>query len=634
MDSIQNAKKQLRDSVVKINNDQLASLSDKKIYSDIKKILSKPEDQVHGLYVNYIKKLAGDIYKNAAHKRLLSQLSDTWNEAYNKEFGQYTLSDATKQARALVEMCRKMTKAKNANSVELKPEHFDDILAWQKAEMEKRTEYSQFQNTIGDWTLATVDESLNDSETKLGVNQLDPTQKFTYDETLTDDKNAVVDAVYCKLRAFREEWDKHGLLWRWFSKKADVCKNYISRANQILKAVGFDEKKHGDMVIENAKKTVMFPFDKDYDIAIVDYKNNISQYNKNHVPEINVARKHFEWANELNLDPELSFFGQIKDIAEKYNISPEELGKSGIDWGTAARKYDFTRDTTTFKEGIERVFLNSYRRLMEKALEKDGANVKMSQVLSDARKIAIIATQFHSPAFSTDEFKSYDKIPYLTNLNSDFFKTKTEQFIDAYNKKLGDNAPNAITAEQKKAVAADAEGVINNWVAAPQKVNDWDVKYARTHAGPDQTEFSPVSQKIVNSLLTIEYKPPEKENTKLLQLHQKVLGNIQKKWLGKDSKLSEEAKSVLNHNAYRLSTMCKLAFENYGNADIVNDNIASDELEVKEKFPNYKPVTFDDLENDELMRFSIPIEMEDETNSSIEPKKQEPPQSKNELVIE
>ena len=131
----------LRKEVEDVNGKSLADLSYKRIYADVKRMMTKPAAEWPDLFVGYCESLSAEIFKNASHKCALAFHGGTWSDAYGKAFSQFSITWATGRARALMTICRK---AIDPNSeFEFTPENFRALKEWEISELNRRTEYAE-----------------------------------------------------------------------------------------------------------------------------------------------------------------------------------------------------------------------------------------------------------------------------------------------------------------------------------------------------------------------------------------------------------------------------------------------------------------------------------------------------------
>lgn len=591
-----------RTRVEGVNARAHSNLSYNKILSDVKKIMSNPEQTWPDLFVEYLKVLHKEINKSVSYHRTLIASDNSWLDQYIETFGRYGAVEATEEAKALLSQCRKMIDPEAAARFEFKPEQLKAIRDWHLEEAKQHTEYVEAVRILKSWTQKNVDSAISFAEGRLGLTGGDPAKIHTFSGERRVGNDTIVCDVYSRMHVFREELSKHGRLWRWFfSKRVDMYNSYIDRAKQLLEKVGFDEEKHGPAVIEYSKTHLLSPYSVDIDSVKTDYDTEMQRYTARHMPEIHDARDHQEWAAELNLDPESSVESKLLPYAEKYGMDVSRFSKVQIDWKSIATSYDKVRETEDFDSTLERMFITCFNRMIESEAEKKGGNVNVAEVLKDARDIAVIVTNFNSIAYSLDTFKNAEKPAYLKNVDHEYIRKRMSFYLKDV----------AMPDEEKEKLANAAADVIKEWEADPAKLKKEDEALAVKNAPAERTLFSPFEAKIANSLMTIGYRPPSKDDPKMIEKHAAVLEKlVTNHFLGDDK--GDGAKSIVAANSRKITGIKKLVFEKYGNEEHLKEWWSEDDLKLQAKFPNYQPKTLAELEADDKVRAPFRVEINDE----------------------
>ena len=580
------AKELFRRDVATANQKAASNLSYRKIYSDVKRIMSKPQENWPRLFLDYTKGLHTQIYKDASHKRTLAFLDKKWSDE-NHQFLQFSITDSTTLISNFLESCRKAINPEASKNFEYKPEHLDELRDWQLEELNKRKEYQEIAGTVKEWTNDIVESNIANEREKLGLDETDPAKKYTFKGTLDKDLDPVVANIYCRKLAFEEELNKHGRFWRWlFSKRVAVYNNFINKANDLLKEVGFDEKMYGSMAKERSEKALLEPYDMD--IASVHYKHteDLQKYKARHIEQIKVARDYYKWASELKLDPEnpYSYESKVRPYAQKYGADISKLSKDG-DWQESATAYDTRREVKNFDFTSARNLTNALSAMISGAVSQ-GKEINISEIMNDARQIAVMSINYNTPAYKLDFFGKSELPPYMQRMDPKLIEGRVKGA-------LGTSVPDDV----KEKYVKEAIDVFNEWRANPERLKKEDMEFAKKHTQPEKKLFSPLEVKIANSLLSTDYRPPKKNETDMIVKHEAVMNKLVNQWFNGEDKNLTEANSVLKSNATRLEGMKKLALQNLGNEEALYKSFEDDEHKIKAQYPNYKPSTVQQLDN-------------------------------------
>ena len=607
----------LRNEIERINREAQSNLSSRKIYSEVSKIMSKPKEAWPSLFVEFYKKTTAQIFEKASHNRTLAYHGGEWAKNYMQDFAQFSMEKAAKDAKIVANICRNIIDPEKAKTFELEPKHHEEFRDWQLAELSARTEYTETIRTLNDWDEEVAKSLIKESQKRLGLDKPLPSYRYSGNvNTINDGNDGIVAGVYCKLHAVREELNKHIFLWRWFHPTlAKGYDAYIKGATELLSKVGFNEKEHGEAALNAAKSTTFLPYSMDPEGVEDECNKEIKAYNARRIPEIRRARDYREWSKEIDLDPETSYESRLRPFAEKYSLTVADLNKNFANWDDLAKGYDKTRETSGFFSASERAFLITLNTLVKNAVDK-GQNIDVADILNDARKVAVMAVKFNSFAYETDDFRFADCPAYLKNIDGNAIKDKVSKLLGKSN----------LPAETKNAISATAADVVDGWRRDPQATLRQDYLYARTHAHPEYKPLTPLEVKIANSLLTIGYRPPSKDNPKMLEKHNKVLNTMFKTWFDDKSKHPDGAKTILAHNAYKLDSMNKHVNQNYAKESTLKEMWEDDEREMMQKFPDYKPRTLGMIEpryadkKADQTKVSISINLNNDSKKELSPK--------------
>jgi hypothetical protein len=459
-------------AVKNLNSFAGCDLSPEKIQSEIKNIMGKPEAERSDLLISFYKGLAKEIFEYASYKRSLMVVSPMLTKKYIDAYGKYSLTSAMDSAKACSENYMRMIDPEYTNNYEFTPDQLKDIMEWEKKELRTRNSYDELARTTKDWNRSIVNDQIKANFDQLRLDNKNPEEIFHFSGDYSDDQNKVVADMYCKVHHARAEVEnlknqnkKSNIFRRLVNYfKISSYNKYINKTCDMLKKVGFDEAKHGDAAIEQSKKILLSPFNRDIEISSSNYIVMVEQYTVRHTEKLTVAADRTKQAEKMDADPATSYINKLKPFADKYGIEPEKFINENINWRSAGESYDEERNISITNQNVIATYLYAMRAMINK-MESDNKEINITDILKDARQLTVMTTQHYSPAYSLDEFINADTPPYLLS-GPDVIKGRVNFFV----KKA--------SPEQKAALAEEAGQLFDQWRANAKQTMAEDIECA------------------------------------------------------------------------------------------------------------------------------------------------------------
>ena len=592
-----------RKEIERVNKKAFANLSAEAIYTRVEQIMQSPEDQWADAFVEYIKELNVEIYDKPSYYRTLFVTNALrWGKS-KAVYGQYRITEATREARNLVNYCRLIINPESVKTFEYAEKQHAQIRDWQIERLKTFNEYAETERTMKAWDNAAVKKSFKSINESLELQKNSAPEKMhKFSGNYKNANDQIVANVYVRAKLFKEELEKHNIFWRWFTSNGRAYSNYVKQSNELFKKVGFNEERDGIPAIEYCKNVLPEVYSTDIDIAKGDYESSMEAYVQAHTPEIFDAREHTDRAAELNLDPEFGIESKLTPFAEKYGIEVSSIANHRIDWGSAAKSYDTRRDTGALSMNSKTTFSANLSKLISAAAKKYGADMNIADVLEDVRKIAVISVKFSSIVYDIDKIKDAEKPPYISD---DFTPEYIEGRMDYFLKQSN------LSPEVKARIAKEAAAHVKSWYENFDKLKKEDAELAATVTHPEFTDLSPVERKIINNLLTVGYRPPNRDDSKLLEKHTMLVDKMTKKWFSENSKHPDGAREVFAKNVQKLEALKEVPYRDTNAVAKLNEEWDKSDLEMNDLYPSYKPETLEDLQKESEVKYSISIELDD-----------------------
>ena len=606
----------LRQTLDRINKETGVKISYSKIYSDVKKIMSKREEDREKLFVEYYKKLSKQMFDVIAEKRSLANSAGKWLDEYIS-ISQYSIITTTAHAKGLVKACCDIIQPGYSEKLEVSPDGLKSIRDWEIQELRSRVTYNELSNSMLKLTPDVVEaekEYIMD-EFEIGKQHVSDRNirnktsvklaLFTFDGNYSNAKNVSTALLYVKTHIIREELAKHGRFWHWLnSKKVNMYKEYLTYADSALKRVGFDPKKHGESALEFAKRETLQTFKVDIDHSKDTCKGYINSYETKRIPQISDASDHYKKAEALDKNEKTEFINMLKPYADKYGMDYTRFRKMNAYWKNSATMYDKLRKVEDSYEDATETLFCAIGYMLSSA-HSQGKEVNIPDILSDARRITVLSIAHYSPAYNIDGILKDNELMYLYGANDNKIKEIIGYFLEK-----------SATDEQISQYTEQVKTVIDEWRANVESMQKEDKEIAKTYKPPMPRTFTTNEEKIADSILTIGYRPPDVSDKGEIMQHEHIMKTMSEKWFSGDKTHSDGVKEVFLENAKKIAEIKKIAFENKGDVKQAKDMWDESERRLNETFPNYKPKTMDDFED---TRTNLKVELNE--NKSLDKSK-------------
>ena len=460
----------LGSTVAEINKRTNATLSYKKIHSDIKRIMAAPEAQRADLLAEYCKTLSKSIFDTVSEKR--SYLNSVENiSRYDMEnFLKYPMSAATECAKRIAKAGVQVIDPEYAAKFAFSPKHLEDIRDWEKSQIRAHTIYEENARIFKYWTAEFVEEQKHLCVSQFYINKQDrgANETFTFSGKFDHPSMDSVADLYSKVKLVRDELAKHGRIWRWFhSKQVEMYNDYLTMANATLKRIGFDESKHGEMTLARAKQAIFFTYATDIDTANSAYNAEMEKLKPKAVTvESTVARERYNKGKELDNDPKTAFAGKIQHILDKRGMTMKDFNLHRVDWQDCMEGYDKNGKLGDVKENAQGMFMACIKDMLSHA-SQNGKTIDIPEILKDARDITVASMQHYTIVYSKDDIKNLAEPLYLDGVDAGEMKNYMNRFLK--------NEP---SQELKDKLSAEAADVIEEWRKDLEKVKSEDMALA------------------------------------------------------------------------------------------------------------------------------------------------------------
>lgn len=261
----------------------------------------------------------------------------------------------------------------------------------------------------------------------------DPDEKdtHTFKGNLHNEKDIAASEIYYKTVLVREELENLGKFWRFiFFRYVKACNAFLEKADSTLAKIGFNANEHADKAMDILKETIMPPNDGDK-YTVVDAYCIESKQAKG-IVNGKGSRAHDKHASAQLLD--CKYETSFERLLEPYNdlygseLTAVALGYSEAEIMAMAEGYDKSKNIDNINKAIERAFNNALTMIYIGVL-KNGIEIDASDILRDARQIAILAAQRYTLYFEAEENLELESPAYMKDKNEDYFKRKIDECV-------------------------------------------------------------------------------------------------------------------------------------------------------------------------------------------------------------
>ena len=595
---------ELASLINKIRKETGVELSQKQIYSDVKKILNSKKGNKENLFVEYYQKLSKQMFDVIAEKRALASSTGVWLDRYIN-LNMYSITKTTADAKKLASLCCDIIQPGYTDNKDndISPDGLAKIRDWESGQLKPRTYYQELSKTMLQLTPEVVEAEkeyvydefeidkplVTDHQVKNKISV--DVKRYTYDADFKNPRTLATVQLYAKTDIIRKELARHGRFWHWYySKKVAAYKEFLTYADASLKRVGFNVKNHGEQALDFCKNNTMHTFSVDVGNTKDAYKRLVENYEAKRIPELTIGRNRFEKAKELDKNVKTEFVNMLKPYAEKHGMKTDDFKKVKAYWSNCGAEYDYTRKTEDMYETATTQLLATVGVMIESTI-KQGKEVNIPEILNDARRITNLAIAHNTPAYLVDDILKKDELMYLHNADDATISGTVGYYLRDLS--LGDEQIAKYTEEMK--------AVFDGWRENIETVQKEDKEIAKSYDPPASRTFTTDEEKIADSILTIGYRPPDVADRGEVATHERVMEKMAEKWFNGDKKHDDGVKDVFLLNAKKIGEVKKIAFakddEDVRNMQELKQEWTNAENDLNAKYPNYQPKTMDDYED-------------------------------------
>jgi hypothetical protein len=463
----------------------------------------------------------------------------------------------------------------------------------------------------------------------------DPDEKdtHTFKGNLHDKKDISAAEIYYKTVLVREELENLGKFWRFiYFRYVKACNAFLEKADSTLAKIGFNANEHRDVAMDILKETIMPPNDEDK-YTVVDAYCVESKQAKG-IANGRGSRAHDKHASAQLLDCkyETSFDKVLEPYNEKYNddLTSVSLGYSEMEIMNIAEGYDKSKNIDNINNAISQAFNNAITKIYISVL-KNGLEINATEILNDARKIAILAAQRYTLYFEAEENLELESPAYMKDKNEEYFNRKIDECVSKASlmlqmeqeqlQKKGKAVPsyilnnkNALTKEKIDSLKNDIISASNKLFSNHKEMLEEDKKLAvslgsklpkpkpsgvKANEYKIQTIKNPTSKDLDSwkPFLDINYKP---NLTKDLKMQYSMLTDMKSALIDGNKNVPNDVKKVVELtknkllNTVRAMGEAKKKSVPFSEADMKNV-CEKLENELKRTMPDYKQKSPEEL---------------------------------------
>lgn len=419
--------KDIKNSIKSSNKKSGAKISYDQIYEMVNAALKTDAQQDLELikcYSEIIKVIAEDHLS----RRAMMNSNMVLANKYSKNPGvDYSIINITEDVKNWVESIGRIINPSYMENHPITENQLRTIRDYQLAFLKSSSYYGELPKCLKSWgrdcfysEIVRIDDIFNDPDDR---------DVHTFKGDLHNKNDIAASEIYYKSVLVREELAKLNKFWRLiFFRYVKACNAFLEKADSTLAKIGFNASEHADKAMDILKETIMPPNDEDK-YTVVDAYCIASKQAKG-ISNGKGSRAHDRHANALLLDCkyETSFDKVLEPYNEKYgsDLTAVALGYSESEIMAIAEGYDKSKNTDNINEAIERAFNNALTKIYISVL-KNGMEINATEILIDARKIAILASQRYTLYFEIEENLELESPAYMKDKNEEYFKRKIDE---------------------------------------------------------------------------------------------------------------------------------------------------------------------------------------------------------------
>ena len=419
----------IKNSIKSSNKKSGAKISYNQIYEMVNAALKTDAQQdleLIGCYCEIIKVIA----EEHLSRRAMMNSNMVLANKYSKNPGvDYSIINITEDVKNWVESIGRIINPSYMENHPITENQLRTIRDYQLAFLKSSSYYGELPKCLKSWgrdcfysEIDRIDVIFNDPDDR---------DVHTFNGDLHNKKDIAASEIYYKSVLVREELAKLNKFWRFiFFRYVKACNAFLEKADSTLAKIGFKASEHADKAMDILKETIMPPNDEDK-YTVVDAYCIASKQAKG-ISNGKGSRAHDRHANAQLLDCkyETSFDKALEPYNEKYgsDLTAVALGYSETEIMAIAEGYDKSKNIVNINEAIGRAFNNALTKIYISVL-KNGLEINATEILNDARKIAVLAAQRYTLYFEAEENLELESPAYMKDKNDEYFNRKIDECV-------------------------------------------------------------------------------------------------------------------------------------------------------------------------------------------------------------
>ena len=333
---------------------------------------------------------------------------------------------ATTEARRLVSTICKELDPENGDKYLPNEKQYKAIRDAEIAELRKHNALNDLPTCMETWDKACYASDLEQFQAQFVNNNAD----YYFSSNRKSELDRAVSEYYYKTLLVEAELNSHTKLWRFFHPgKVEMYENYIKTIRETLLKKEFNPQTCTDAMYDILREDILDPHDRDIDDVKTKCMTNIEQ-SKNLKNTGTFAQDKIKAVFEKDNGTLQSFFDKVGPIFEKYGVDVAKQGWDDLGPMTTelnAKSYDMRKDINPMNGVIKVIFDRSFSYMMKQAM-KNNAEIDVTQMLKDARKVAVLAGQQYTVHYDAPEFAKAKEPPYMDKVSADEIADRIGRF--------------------------------------------------------------------------------------------------------------------------------------------------------------------------------------------------------------
>ena len=420
---------EIKNSIKLSNKKTGAKISYNQVYEMVRNALTSESQQDFELikcYCEIIKIIA----ENHLSRRAMMNSNVVLANKYSRNPGvNYTIVNITEDVKSWVESIGRIINPTYMESHPITEAQLRIIRDYQLAFLKSSSYYGEIPKSLKSWgrdcfysEIERIDDIFNNPDER---------ETHTFKCNLHDKKDIAAAEIYYKTVLVREELENLGKFWRFiYFRYVKACNAFLEKADSTLAKIGFNVNEHRDVAMDILKETIMPPNDQDK-YTVVDAYCVESKQAKG-IANGKGSRAHDKHASAQLFDCkyETSFDKVLEPYNEKYgaDLTSVSLGYSEMEIMNIAECYDKSKNIDNINNAISQAFNNALTKIYISVL-KNGLEINATEILNDARKIAVLAAQRYTLYFEAEENLELESPAYMKDKNDEYFNRKIDECV-------------------------------------------------------------------------------------------------------------------------------------------------------------------------------------------------------------